>query len=96
MCHQSSPGHGQDRRPDNTYQTAGGNGRPRRYPRLPIRVPQRAQHHSPGRLVERIKEGFNRRECTGAVILDVAKAFDKVWHQGLLLCQNPLNYSTTV
>ncbi|GJQ88801.1 hypothetical protein Trydic_g13294 [Trypoxylus dichotomus] len=44
----SSSGHGQDRRPDNTYQTAGGNGRPRLYLRLPIRVPQRAQHHSPG------------------------------------------------
>ncbi|GJQ79388.1 hypothetical protein Trydic_g16247 [Trypoxylus dichotomus] len=27
----------------------------------------------------------HRRECTGAVFLDVAKAFDKVWHQGLLL-----------
>ncbi|GJQ70198.1 hypothetical protein Trydic_g22658 [Trypoxylus dichotomus] len=37
------------------------------------------------RLVEYIKEGFNRRECTGAVFLDVANAFDKVWHQGLLL-----------
>ncbi|GJQ66242.1 hypothetical protein Trydic_g4296 [Trypoxylus dichotomus] len=43
--HQSF-GHEQDRRPDNTRQTAGGNGRPRRYPRLLIRFPQRAQHHS--------------------------------------------------
>ncbi|GJQ79294.1 hypothetical protein Trydic_g16162 [Trypoxylus dichotomus] len=41
--------------------------------------------HQVLRLVEHIKEGFNRRECTGAVFLDVAKAFDKVWHQGLLL-----------
>ncbi|GJQ71904.1 hypothetical protein Trydic_g3013 [Trypoxylus dichotomus] len=41
--------------------------------------------HQVLRLVEDIKEGFNRRECTGAVFLDVAKAFDKVWHQGLLL-----------
>ncbi|GJQ65109.1 hypothetical protein Trydic_g7254 [Trypoxylus dichotomus] len=40
--------------------------------------------HQVLRLVEHIKEGFNRRECTGAVFLDVAKAFDKVWHQGLL------------
>ncbi|GJQ70090.1 hypothetical protein Trydic_g20134, partial [Trypoxylus dichotomus] len=46
-AHQSSSGHEQDRRPDNTRQIAGGNGRPRRYPQLPIRVPQRAQHHSP-------------------------------------------------
>ncbi|GJQ79611.1 hypothetical protein Trydic_g16453 [Trypoxylus dichotomus] len=36
------------------------------------------------RIVEQIKEGFNRREYTGAIFLDVAKAFDKVWHQGLL------------
>ncbi|GJQ70362.1 hypothetical protein Trydic_g1824 [Trypoxylus dichotomus] len=28
--------------------TAGGNGGPRPYLRLPIRIPQRAQHHSPG------------------------------------------------
>ncbi|GJQ74356.1 hypothetical protein Trydic_g21233 [Trypoxylus dichotomus] len=46
-AHQSSSCHEQDRRPDNIRQTAGGNGRPRRYPRLPIRFPQRAQHHSP-------------------------------------------------
>ncbi|GJQ75241.1 hypothetical protein Trydic_g9840 [Trypoxylus dichotomus] len=37
------------------------------------------------RIVEQIKEGFNRRKYTGAVFLDVAKAFDKIWHQGLLL-----------
>ncbi|GJQ86024.1 hypothetical protein Trydic_g14968 [Trypoxylus dichotomus] len=46
-AHHSSSDHEQDRRPDNTHQTAGGNRRPRRYPRLPIRFPQRAQHHSP-------------------------------------------------
>ncbi|GJQ79639.1 hypothetical protein Trydic_g16480 [Trypoxylus dichotomus] len=40
--------------------------------------------HQVLRLVEHIKEGFNRRECTGAVFLDVAKALDKVCHQGLL------------
>ncbi|GJQ66609.1 hypothetical protein Trydic_g4581 [Trypoxylus dichotomus] len=40
--------------------------------------------HQVLRLIEHIKEGFNRRECTGAVFLDVAKAFDKVWHQCLL------------
>lgn len=36
------------------------------------------------RLVEHIKTGFNQSEYTGAVCLDVSKAFDKVWHQGLL------------
>ncbi|GJQ65865.1 hypothetical protein Trydic_g3967 [Trypoxylus dichotomus] len=35
------------------------------------------------RVVEHIKQGFNLKEYTGAVFLDVAKAFDKVWHQGL-------------
>ncbi|GJQ76479.1 hypothetical protein Trydic_g2191 [Trypoxylus dichotomus] len=37
------------------------------------------------RIVEQIKEGFNPREYTRAVFPDVAKAFDKVWQQGLLL-----------
>ncbi|GJQ75209.1 hypothetical protein Trydic_g9811 [Trypoxylus dichotomus] len=55
-AHQSSLGHGQDRRPDNTYQTAGGNGRPQRYPRLPIRFPQRAQHQSPSAAPRRTHE----------------------------------------
>ncbi|GJQ65424.1 hypothetical protein Trydic_g7532 [Trypoxylus dichotomus] len=41
--------------------------------------------HQVLRIVEQIKEGFNRREYTGAVFLDVAKTLDKIWHQGLLL-----------
>lgn len=47
----------------------------------------RAEHstvHQVLRLVEHIAEGFNRRESTAAVFLDVSKAFDKVWHEGLL------------
>ncbi|GJQ66382.1 hypothetical protein Trydic_g8491 [Trypoxylus dichotomus] len=36
------------------------------------------------RVVEHVKQGFNLKEYTCAVFLDVAKAFDKVWHQGLL------------
>ncbi|GJQ71514.1 hypothetical protein Trydic_g21897 [Trypoxylus dichotomus] len=46
-AHQYSPGHRQDCRMDYSHQAARGNGRPRCYPQLPIRVPQRAQHHSP-------------------------------------------------
>ncbi|GJQ67191.1 hypothetical protein Trydic_g8100 [Trypoxylus dichotomus] len=46
-AHQLSPGHGHDCRPYNTHQATGANGRPRRYPQPPIRVPQKAQHHSP-------------------------------------------------
>ncbi|GJQ66520.1 hypothetical protein Trydic_g4507 [Trypoxylus dichotomus] len=49
--------------------------------------------HQVLRLVEHIKEGFNRRECTGAIFLDVAKGFDKVWHQGLLLKMHPAGIS---
>jgi hypothetical protein len=34
--------------------------------------------------VERISRNFNERRLTGAVFLDVAKAFDTVWVDGLL------------
>ncbi|GFW19519.1 RNA-directed DNA polymerase from mobile element jockey [Trichonephila clavipes] len=36
------------------------------------------------RVVEYIKEGNNRGQCTAAVFLDIQKAFDRVWHTGLL------------
>jgi len=35
------------------------------------------------RMTEYITEGFNRKEATGVGLLDVSKAFDKVWHRGL-------------
>ncbi|GJQ88060.1 hypothetical protein Trydic_g12981 [Trypoxylus dichotomus] len=38
--------------------------------------------HQMLRIVEQIKGGFNLREYTGAVFLDVAEAFDKVRQQG--------------
>jgi retron-type reverse transcriptase len=45
-------------------------------------------HHSTTqqamKVVELIAEGFNNREATGAIFLDVSKAFDTVWHKGLL------------
>ncbi|GJQ88079.1 hypothetical protein Trydic_g13092 [Trypoxylus dichotomus] len=41
-AHQPSPGDGRDYRPDNIHKAAGGNRRSRRYPQLPIRIPQRA------------------------------------------------------
>ncbi|GJQ75540.1 hypothetical protein Trydic_g17625 [Trypoxylus dichotomus] len=37
------------------------------------------------RIIEHIKEGFNLREYTGTIFLDVAKVFDKVRHQELFL-----------
>ncbi|GFU55340.1 RNA-directed DNA polymerase from mobile element jockey [Trichonephila clavipes] len=36
------------------------------------------------RVVEYIKTGFRDRKSTGAVFLDIQKAFDRVWHVGLL------------
>jgi hypothetical protein len=36
------------------------------------------------RLVERITRSFGEKRLTGAVFLDVAKAFDTVWIDGLL------------
>lgn len=36
------------------------------------------------RLVEFIQEGFQRKEHCSAVFLDVSKAFDRVWHDGLV------------
>ncbi|GBP94600.1 Probable RNA-directed DNA polymerase from transposon BS [Eumeta japonica] len=35
-------------------------------------------------LLEHISEGFKRKRKTVAVFFDVAKAFDKVWHAGLI------------
>ena len=36
------------------------------------------------RVVEHVTRGFNEHRSTGAVFLDIEKAFDKVWHEGLL------------
>ena len=36
------------------------------------------------RIVEHISVGFQRGSLTGALFFDIAKAFDKVWHNGLL------------
>lgn len=36
------------------------------------------------RLTEIITKGFNEKMHTGVVFLDIAQAFDKVWHKGLL------------
>ncbi|GFV19493.1 probable RNA-directed DNA polymerase from transposon X-element [Trichonephila clavipes] len=36
------------------------------------------------RVVEYIKSGFQDRKSTGVVFLDIQKAFDRVWHVGLL------------
>jgi hypothetical protein len=44
------------------------------------------------RLVERITRNFDEKRPTGAVFLDVAKAFDTVWVDGLLYKLTLLNF----
>ena len=36
------------------------------------------------RLIQTIQHGVNDRKATGAVLIDIEKAFDKLWHEGLL------------
>ena len=36
------------------------------------------------KLIECVKTGFVKKQRTGAVFLDVEKAFDQVWHKGLI------------
>jgi hypothetical protein len=47
------------------------------------------------RLVERITRNFGERRLTGAVFLDVAKAFDTVWIDGLLYKLTLLNFEAS-
>jgi hypothetical protein len=44
------------------------------------------------RLVERVNRNFNERRLAGAVLLDMAKAFDTVWVEGLLYKLTILNF----
>jgi hypothetical protein len=44
------------------------------------------------RLVERVNRNFDERRLTGAVFLDVAKAFDTVWVKGLFYKLTVLNF----
>ncbi|GFS74203.1 RNA-directed DNA polymerase from mobile element jockey [Trichonephila clavipes] len=46
--------------------------------------PRLSTSHQLLRVVEFIKEGNNKDECTAAVFLDIQKVFDRVWHTGLL------------
>ena len=36
------------------------------------------------RLTQDVVDGFNRRESTAALFIDIEKAYDSVWHDGLL------------
>lgn len=47
----------------------------------------RSQHstsHQVKRICKHVQKGFERKESTGLVLLDVEKAFDTVWHDGLI------------
>jgi hypothetical protein len=44
------------------------------------------------RLVERVTRNFGEKRLTGAVFLDVAKAFDTVWVDGLVYKRTVLNF----
>jgi len=48
------------------------------------------------RLVERITRNFGENRLTGAVFLDVAKAFDTVWIDGLLYKLTLLNFPSYI
>jgi len=46
----------------------------------------------PARVVERITRNFDEKRLTGAVFLDVAKAFDAVWIDDLIYKLTLLNF----
>ncbi|GFW59949.1 probable RNA-directed DNA polymerase from transposon X-element [Trichonephila clavipes] len=46
--------------------------------------PRLSTTHQLLRVVEYIKDGIDRHQYTAAVFLDIQKAFDRVWHTGLL------------
>ena len=50
--------------------------------------------HQLSRLTKHITQNFNNHSHTGAVFLDIAKAFDTVWHTGLLYKMANLDINT--
>jgi hypothetical protein len=48
------------------------------------------------RLVERVTRIFSEKRLTGAIFLDVAKAFDTVWVNGLLFKLTALNFPSSL
>jgi len=47
-------------------------------------------------LTEHINNGFEKKLHTGAAFLDIAQAFDRVWHDGLLFKLKTLNTHPTI
>ncbi|GFX28789.1 RNA-directed DNA polymerase from mobile element jockey [Trichonephila clavipes] len=55
-----------------------------------------ATNHQLLQLTNLVVNGFNNHETTGGAFLDVEKAFDRVWHDGLLLKLIELNFPPNV
>ncbi|GFW73556.1 RNA-directed DNA polymerase from mobile element jockey [Trichonephila clavipes] len=53
---------------------------------------ERSTCHQLLRLTNLIIAGFNQHETTGGVFLDAEKAFDRVWHDGLIFKLIKLNF----
>jgi len=58
--------------------------------------PRQSTSLQQARLVERIARNFGEKRLTGAVILDVGKAFDIVWIDGLLYKLTLLNFPSYI
>lgn len=59
----------------------------------------RAEHSTTqqtARLTDFITKALNQRKYTGILALDVEKAFDRVWHEGLLFKMAQLRFSTSI
>lgn len=54
--------------------------------------PQHSTTHQLLRVIENASEGLQNRMHVGAIFLDVAKAFDKLWHTGLIYKMIRLNF----
>ena len=48
------------------------------------------------RLAETISTGFNNQQSTVAIFLDIHKAYDSTWHQGLLYKLRTLQFSLPI
>lgn len=48
------------------------------------------------KLIDEISKNLNRNEHSAAVFLDLAKAFDKVWHKGLLFRMYKSNFPVNI
>lgn len=48
------------------------------------------------RVVEDISKGFSNKEMSGAVLLDIQKAFDKVWHNALIFKLHKMSFPSNL